>query len=111
MALTNKSCKKRNNDNAFYIKCTQSILIVGVTLAIILPIILAASMTFYRGDDFQLPMTDFDGNIIELFLVALRYAKHMFLSWQGAYFSMFINVLLHPILGGGSASITHCYGS
>ena len=93
---------KLKDDNAFRIKCVHSVLLVGMIVAITLPFILAASMTFYRGDDFaQLPMTAFNGNIMELFLVALRYAKHMFLSWQGAYFSMFINILLHPILGEG----------
>lgn len=90
----------------------QGFLISAAIIATVLPIVLASSMSFYRGDDFaQLPVKEFDGNFFELILVALRYAKNMFMNWQGAYFSMFINVLLSPILGGGVNSTTHCHGS
>lgn len=90
----------------FRTKFGYSILLLGAIMLIALPFVTAASMTFFVGDDFaQLPIKSFEGNGIELFPIALRYAKHMYLEWQGAYFSMFINVLLHPILGGGISQL------
>lgn len=51
-------------------------------LVIVLPIIVASSMTFYRGDDFADMGTVWDSkrNIGELFLDSLRYTKKFFLA-------------------------------
>lgn len=98
----NKILTKLKKDYAFYEKHGQSILIIGMIMVVVLPFVIASSMTFLCGDDFaQLPIQEFNGNIIDLLLIALKYVKHMYLKWQGAYFSMFISILFHPILGGG----------
>lgn len=94
--------RKFKSDREFRGRCIVSILLLFAIVVIALPIIVASSMSFYCGDDFaQLPIKEFNGNIIELLWMALRYAKKMYLNWQGAYFSMFINIMLHPILGAG----------
>ena len=68
---------------------------------VVLPITVASSMAFYRGDDFSGTVWEEKKSIVELFMASLRYAKGMFFNWQGAYFSMFAWELLNPLLGGG----------
>ncbi len=92
---------KGNKD--FQVKCIVIVLLLIGIVAIVLPIIMASSMTFYRGDDFSDIGTISDGkkNIIELFMASVRNAKNLYFTWQGNYFSMFIFMFIHPILGGG----------
>lgn len=78
-----------------------NILLISAIIAVVLPIIVASSMAFYRGDDFPGAAWNNQNSIVELFLASLRYAKEMFFNWQGAYFSMFAWELLNPLLGKG----------
>ncbi|MCI8922503.1 MAG: hypothetical protein HFI45_00640 [Lachnospiraceae bacterium] len=90
-------------DRDYRIRFIVAILCMILILVIVLPIIVASSMSFYRGDDFADMGTIWDSrrNIAELFLDSLRYTKKIFFSWQGNYFSMFMQMFLSPLLGKG----------
>ncbi len=90
------------NDQTFRAKIIVNVVLFMGIMAIAFPIILASSMTFYIGDDFGTAGTIYDGkkNIIELFIGSWVYTKDRYFNWQGTYFSMFIQYLIHPLFGG-----------
>lgn len=88
-------------DKNYRMQFITIILLISAIIAIVLPIIVASSMAFYRGDDFAGTVWDDKMDIVELFLDSLRYARGMFLNWQGAYFSMFAWKFFNPLLGKG----------
>ena len=69
-------------DRDYRIRFIVAILCMILILVIVLPIIVASSMSFYRGDDFADMGTIWDSrrNIAELFLDSLRYTKKIFFS-------------------------------
>lgn len=89
-------------DKVYQTKFILSIFIVIIIMATTLPIVLASSMSFYRGDDFieaisEVKKTD----PLRLLLYALQYVKYSFFNWNGAYFSKFIQAFFHPLNGQG----------
>ena len=95
------TCLKDNQ--TFRGKIILNVLLFAGIMAIALPIIMASSMTFYIGDDFSAAGTinDAKKNIIQLIIDAWIYTKDKYFNWQGNYFSMFIQYLIHPLFGGG----------
>lgn len=93
--------RRIRTDKDYRIQSIIIILLVSAIIAVVLPIIVASSMAFYRGDDFSGIVCGNKMSIPELFLDSLRYAKGMFLNWEGAYFSIFIVKLFNPLLGKG----------
>ena len=65
----------------------------------VLTIMHAVSYSVLVADDFShgLQIGVFNTSFINYFLVSLAYAKEMYLTWQGTYFSMFLQALLSPI--------------
>lgn len=88
-------------DKDYRIQFIIIILLISAIIAVVLPIVVASSMAFYRGDDFSGIVCGNKRSIPELVLDSLRYAKGMFLNWEGAYFSTFIVKLFNPLLGKG----------
>lgn len=90
-------------DKDYRMRFITIIMLISAIIAVVIPIIVASSMSFYRGDDFADVGRIWDNrkNIVELFRDSLHYAKRIFLSWQGNYFSMFMYILIHPLLGAG----------
>ena len=69
----------------------------------VLPIVIASTYTFLQADDFSHAMDIgiFRENIIKLFIASIKYAKRMYLIWQGTYTSMFLQAFLSPLNGLG----------
>ncbi len=90
-------------DSTFRASCIQNMLIIAVILFIVLPIIVASTMSFYRGDDFveNALIANKRRSIIELFLVSVQFVKDSYLAWTGCYFTKFIQNFFHPLNGAG----------
>lgn len=91
-------------DSTFRASCIQNMLIIAVILFIVLPIIVASSMSFYRGDDFteiDITINSEKRNIIEIFMASVWLAKDLFLNWNGTFFSKFLVSFLSPLNGYG----------
>lgn len=97
--------KRIRTNKGYRTQCIINFLLISAIVVVVMPIIVASSMTFYRGDDFPGTAWDSKKNIVELFLASLGYAKGMFFNWQGAYFSMFAWELFNPLLGGGLSQL------
>lgn len=65
----------------------------------VLIIVYASFYTVLQADDFShaLSVGVFNVNICEYLIASLQYAKKMYFTWQGTYFSMFIQALLSPL--------------
>ncbi len=84
------------------VRMTTVLSIVSITLTII-PVIVSAIYSFLQADDFSHAngVGVFGGNIFELFIASIQYAKEMFETWQGTYTSMFLQAFLSPLNGLG----------
>lgn len=89
-------------DKEFRIRFILSFFIVIIIMVTTLPIILASSMSFYRGDDFAEGISSVKGkNFWGLLTYSLQFTIYSFFNWNGAYFSKFIQTLFHPLNGQG----------
>lgn len=67
----------------------------------------ASRYSFYCADDFSHAnaVGVFGENIFELFKASIRYMIEMYRTWQGTYFSMFLQAFLSPINGFGEMQL------
>ena len=85
--------KKKQRNNLVIIICVANILLC------ILPTIITSCYTVLAGDDFSHAngVGYASKNFIEYVGASFAYAKEMYLTWQGTYFSMFMQALLSPL--------------
>ena len=81
---------------------SMSLLFYTVTI-----IIHTSFYTVLQADDFShaLSVGVFNVNFYKYFVASLRYAKKMYMTWQGTYFSMFIQALLSPLNNFGLSQL------
>lgn len=87
-------------------KYSKAIVVVLNCLAILLMvyvIIGSAKYTVLLGDDFctGTQVGSSQGSLFQDVIMSLSYMKDMYLTWQGCFFSMFIQALLSPINHAG----------
>lgn len=82
-------------------KFIWSVVALSVIVVMTLPVCVAASMSFYKADDFIECISDIDRNFRELLLFSLNCSKDAYFHWMGTYFSKFVQTLFHPLNGGG----------
>lgn len=90
---------KRNIKDKYIAEAIAWLVIVVVTV----PICVASAFVFFRADDFAegiLTASDRNNNFIELFWKSILYAKEIYFTWMGTYFSKFMQMLLHPVNTG-----------
>lgn len=99
---------KIKTDKEYRARFILSFIIVIIIMATTLPIILASSMSYYRGDDFAeigVTVSAEKRSIVALFADSLRLSKELFLNWNGTYFSKFIESFFSPLNGYGLAQL------
>lgn len=81
---------------------SMSLLFYTVTI-----IIHTSFYTVLQADDFShaLSVGVFNVNFYKYFVASLQYAKKMYMTWQGTYFSMFIQALLSPLNNFGLSQL------
>ncbi len=69
----------------------------------VLTVTCAAFYSVLAADDFSHAngVGVYNASFFKYFMASLEYAKHEYLTWQGTYFSMFIQALLSPLNNGG----------
>ena len=69
----------------------------------IMPEIISSAYSVMVADDFAhgTAVGAYHVNPIAYFIASVKYAYHIYMTWQGTYFSMFIQALLSPINNGG----------
>lgn len=74
-----------------------------VSIGIIIVFSTISWNSFLQADDFShsVAVGVFDENIVGLFIAAVKYSKHMYMTWQGTYFAMFLQAFLSPLNGFG----------
>lgn len=79
------------------------ILSLIVIICLVLPTIRASAYSVLSGDDYShgVHIESFNVPFPEYFLASLSYMKKEYMTWQGTYFSMFIQALLSPINNWG----------
>lgn len=84
-----------------------AVVLCSIAALVLIPIVIASAYTFFHADDFSHAnaVGVFGGNIIELFVVSLKFSKRMYLVWQGTYTSMFLQAFLSPLNGFGLAQL------
>lgn len=93
---------KIKTDKEFRTRFVLTFIIVFIIMATTLPIILASSMSFLRGDDFAEGVSSVKGkNFWGLLTYSLQFTNSSFFNWNGAYFSKFIQAFFHPLNGQG----------
>ncbi len=85
------------------LKRTTIVLSLGVVIILSIMIFGNAWYSVYYLDDFNhaTRIGAFHVNFFEYLQVAFRFEKMMYMTWQGTYFSMFIQGLLSPLNNGG----------
>lgn len=98
----------KNVDKAGRIKINWAAVIFGtIAVLTVIPVIAASGYSVYSADDFSHArgVGVFGGDVWELFAASLRYAKQMYLTWQGTYTSMFLQAFLSPLNGLGDIQL------
>lgn len=91
-------------DKEYRMQLIMILITILVVIATVLPIVLASSMSFYRGDDFfegHMTINDKKRNFYELFIDSLQLVKYFFGAENGTYFSKFIVSFFSPLNGYG----------
>lgn len=72
---------------------------IFIILFSVFTIIKASSYSVLADDDFWhgYDVGVFHTGFMSYFIASLRYTKHMYLTWQGTYFSMFLQAFLSPM--------------
>lgn len=80
-------------------KLAISFICIFIILFSVLTITKVASYSILADDDFwhAHDVGAFHVGFINYFIASLKYAKHMYLTWQGTYFSMFLQAFLSPM--------------
>lgn len=75
----------------------------GVIAISIFTLAIASSYTVLVSDDYShaTSIGVFGANVFTYFVASVKYAAYKFMTWQGTYFSMFLQALLSPLNGGG----------
>lgn len=87
-------------------KSVKNVLIVGSSLVLLYIIFVeawAACYTVYSADDFSIAnsMTPYKASFWQYLGGAVQYTKNAYLTWQGTYFSIFIQSIINPLSGFG----------
>lgn len=83
-------------DKIKVIKGIVCLLCMGAILWCIFPIIKASSYSVLAADDFSHANSVgyASKNLGEYIITSIEYSKEMYITWQGTYFSMFLQALL-----------------
>ena len=87
--MKNMWIRIRENKN-YSAKFIWSLVALSVIVVMTLPVCVAASMSFYKADDFIECISDIDRNFRELLLFSLNRSKDAYFHWMGTYFSKFV---------------------
>lgn len=76
-----------------------TVISVGISMACVLSIIISSGYSVLAADDFgHAYKIGFESNNLwEYILTSLNFSKEIYMTWQGTYFSMFIQALLSPV--------------
>ena len=82
-------------------------ILIFLAVITVTPIIIASDYSFYHADDFihANVVGVYDEGIGKLLGASLRFAKSMYLTWQGTYTAMFLQAFLSPLNGFGHAQL------
>lgn len=90
------------------IKRVISLLMISFSILFVGIIVLSSSYSVMTGDDFSHGALIGARNIdfLSYFKASINYAVYVYNTWQGTYFSMFLQALLSPANNGGLAQIS-----